>query len=246
LNEVAQEGKVYIEIQKGMHGLPQAGILANELLQRNLAQDGYRPKTHTHGLWTHDTRPISFSLVVDDFGVKYVSREHAENLMTCIKKNYSISSDWNGTAYCGLTLDWDCNDRTVGLSMPGYIKAALHKYQHPAPERPEHSPHTWNPPIYGAKTQFVSNTKPSPSLSDKDVNTLQQLTGTLIYYARAVDPTLIMPINVLASEQSNATEETADKVIKLLNYCNTHPETKILYHTSYMILHIHSEASYLS
>jgi hypothetical protein len=55
-----------------------------------------------------------------------------------------------------------------------------------------------------------------------------------------------MPINVLASEQLNTTEETADKVIKLLNYCNTHPETKIRYHASGMILHIHSDASYLS
>jgi hypothetical protein len=50
----------------------------------------------------------------------------------------------------------------------------------------------------------------------------------------------------LASEQSNATEVTADKVIKLLIYCNTHPETKIRYHASDMILHIHSDASYLS
>jgi hypothetical protein len=97
LNELAQDGKVYIKIQKGMYGLPQAGILTNELLQRNLTKDGYRPRTHTHGLWTHDTRPISFSLVVDDFGVKYVGREHAEHLMACIKKNYNISSDWNGT-----------------------------------------------------------------------------------------------------------------------------------------------------
>jgi hypothetical protein len=55
-----------------------------------------------------------------------------------------------------------------------------------------------------------------------------------------------MPINVLASEQSNTTEVTADKVIKLLNYCNTHPETKIRYHVSDMILHINSDASYLS
>jgi hypothetical protein len=86
LNELAQDGKVYIEIQKCMYALPQAGILANELLQRNLAKDGYRPTTHTHGLWTHDTRPISFSLVVDDFGVKYVGQEHAEHLMTCIEK----------------------------------------------------------------------------------------------------------------------------------------------------------------
>jgi hypothetical protein len=246
LNELAQDGKVYIKIQKGKYGLPQADILANELLQRNLAKDGYRPTTHTHGLWTHNTRPISFSLVVDDFGVKYVGWEHAEHLMACFKKKYNISSDWNGTAYCGLTLDWDYKNRTVDLSMPGYIKAALHNYQHPAPARPKHSPHTWNPPIYGAKTQFVSDPTPSPALTDKDVNKLQQLTGTLLYYARAVDPTLIMPINLLASEQSNATEVTADKVIKLPNYCNTHPETKIRYHASDMILHIHSDASYLS
>jgi hypothetical protein len=39
---------------------------------------------------------------------------------------------------------------------------------------------------------------------------------------------------------------TADKVIKLLNYCNTHPETKVRYHASNMVLHIHSDASYLS
>jgi hypothetical protein len=43
LIELSQDGKVYIEIQKGMYGLPQAGILTNELLQRNLAKDGYRP-----------------------------------------------------------------------------------------------------------------------------------------------------------------------------------------------------------
>jgi hypothetical protein len=246
LIELTQDRKVYIKIQKGMYGLPQAGILANELLQRNLAKDGYRPTPHTHGLWKHDTRPISFSLVVDDFGVKYVGREHAEHLMESIKKNYNIPSDWNGSAYCGLTLEWDYKNGTVDLSMPGYIKAALHKYQHAAPARPEHTPHTWNPPIYGAKTQYVEDETTSPALSNKDINKLQQLTGTLLNYARAVDPTLIMPINGLASEQSKATAVTADKVIKLLNYCNTHPETKIRYHASDMILHIHSDASYLS
>jgi hypothetical protein len=128
----------------------------------------------------------------------------------------------------------------------GYIKAALHKYQHAAPARPEHAPHTWNPTMYGTKMQFVNDETSSPALSEKDVNKLQQPTVTLLYYARAVHPTLIMPINVLASEQSKATEVTADKVIKLLNYCSTHPETKIRYHASNMILNIHSEASYYS
>jgi hypothetical protein len=163
-----------------MYGLPQAGNLTNKLLQRNRAKDGYRLTTHTHGLWTEDTCPITFSLVVDDFGVKHVGREHAEHLMTCINKNYNISSNWNGTASCGLTLDWNYEDRTADLYMPGYIKAALHKYQHPAPALPEHSPHMLNPPIYGASTQFVSDPTPVPAISDKDVNKLQQLTGTLL------------------------------------------------------------------
>jgi hypothetical protein len=91
----------------------------------------------------------------------------------------------------------------------------------------------------------VTETTTSPALSDKEINKLQQLTGTLLYYARVIDPTLIMPINVLASEQSSATNNTADKIITLLNYCNTHPESKIRYHSSDMVLHIHSDASYL-
>jgi hypothetical protein len=137
-------------------------------------------------------------------------------------------------------LEWDYNNKTVDLSMPGYIKAALHNYQHPATTRPEHAPHKWNTPVYGSKTKYVEDENNSPTLSAKDVNKLQQLTGTLLYYARAVDPTLIMPINVLASEQTKATSDTADKVIKLLNYCTTHPETKIRYHASDMILYIYT------
>jgi hypothetical protein len=148
LNNLAVDGKVYIEIQIGMYGLPQAGILASELLQQLLAQDGYRPTSHTPGLWTHDTRPITFSLVVDDFGIKYVGQEHAAS----IEKHYQISCDWTGSAYCGLQLDWDYKNRFVDLSMTGYIKAALHKSQHPPPTRPENAPHTWIPPVCDAKT----------------------------------------------------------------------------------------------
>jgi hypothetical protein len=79
-----------------MYGLPQAGILANKLLQRRLALDGYHPNEHTHGLWKHETRPVWFSLVVDDFSIKCVGRKHAEHLMAYIKTNYEISSDWTG------------------------------------------------------------------------------------------------------------------------------------------------------
>jgi hypothetical protein len=166
--------------------------------------------------------------------------------MASIKKNYAISSDWTSSDYCRLKLDWNYTNGTVDLSMHGYIKAALHNYQHPAPTRPEHAPHKWNPPAYGAKTQYVEDKQDSPVLSPKDVDHLQQLGGTLLYYARAVDPTLIMSVNALASEETRATAATADKIIKLLNYCTTHPEATLRYHASVMILNIHSDTSYLS
>ena len=67
LTEIENNGKVYVEIRKGMYGLPQAGILANKLLQQNLAQFGYYQCKHTPRLWRHETRPIMFVLVVDDF-----------------------------------------------------------------------------------------------------------------------------------------------------------------------------------
>jgi hypothetical protein len=63
---------------------------------------------------------------------------------------------------------------------------------------------------------------------------------------RAVDPTLILPVNVLSSEQTQVTTATADKVIKLINYCAIHMEAKLCYHASDMILNIHSDAAYLS
>jgi hypothetical protein len=66
LNALAVDGWVYIEIRKGMFGLKQAGLIANQLLQMHLAPFGYYLSRHTPGLWLHKTRTISFTLVVDD------------------------------------------------------------------------------------------------------------------------------------------------------------------------------------
>jgi hypothetical protein len=85
--------------------------------------------------------PVWFLLVVDGLGIKYIGRDNAEHLMASIKNNYDISSDWTGSTYCSLKLYWHYINGTVDLSMSGYITAALHKYQHPAPTRPEHEPH---------------------------------------------------------------------------------------------------------
>ena len=91
-----------------MYGLPQAGLLSNEMLEQRLAPHGYYQSQLVPGLWKHHTRPIQFTLVVDDFGVKYTRKEDALHLIAAIKAcKYRVKEDWTGGKYIGITLDWD-------------------------------------------------------------------------------------------------------------------------------------------
>ena len=98
-------GHIYMEIRRGCYGLPQAGILADKLLKKRLANDGYFELPHTPGLFKHTSRPIQFSLVVDDFGIKYIGKQHLDHLIASIKRNYDVTVDYTGSLYCGITLD---------------------------------------------------------------------------------------------------------------------------------------------
>mmetsp|Transcript_20670 Transcript_20670/g.31558 ORF Transcript_20670/g.31558 Transcript_20670/m.31558 type:complete len:95 (-) Transcript_20670:750-1034(-) len=94
-----------------MYGLPQAGILANQQLQKTLAKHGFYPSRHTPGYWKHTNKPISFCLVVYDFLVKYTNKNDANQLLKILQDN--------------------CD-----LSMPAYVPAAINKFQHPHPTKP--------------------------------------------------------------------------------------------------------------
>jgi hypothetical protein len=67
-----------------------------------------------------------------------------------------------------------------------------------------------------------------------------------LYYARAVDQTVLMPMKDIATEQTKATEKTQATTDQLLDYLATHPDATIRYHVSDIILPIHSDTSYLS
>jgi hypothetical protein len=96
---------VYLDILKGVYGLKQAGLLANQLLQKWLKPFGYYPARHTPGLWLHNTKPTAFSLVLGDFAVKYVTKYDANHLRDALLQHYEITTDWEGTVYSGITLD---------------------------------------------------------------------------------------------------------------------------------------------
>jgi hypothetical protein len=246
LGPLIHRDHVYVEIRKGMYGLPQAGKIANDRLTKFLAPYGYAPVPLTAGLWRHDTRDITFTLVVDDFGVKYTDVADANHLMSALKDQYKVSEDWTGAKYCGLTLEWDYARRTCDISIPGYIERALQRFAHPQPTRPQHSPHAWQKPIFGASTQYAPAPDTTPALDAADTKRVQEILGTLLFYARAVDSTMLTAIGTLATQQAHGTQATMEAITQLLNYCATHPDAKVRFIASDMVLHIESDASYLS
>lgn len=85
----------------------------------------------------------------------------------------------------------------------------------------------------------------SEALNKDRIKRIQEVVGTLLYYARAVDSTMLTALSSLASAQANGTVETERATNQLLDYCATHPNAGIVYHASEMRLRIHSDASYL-
>jgi hypothetical protein len=185
---------------------------------------------------------IKFSLVVDDFGIKYTDPANVHHLIDVLSKDYILKVDWSGSKYCGLTFPWDYTNHTVDISMPGYIDRALQCFVHPTPTTPQHLPHAWARPNHSATKQFAPAELPST-----DKTRIQEIIGVLLFYGCAVDSTLIAALGTIATQQSTPTAKTMNAtIVQLLDYCPTNPEATVKYQASDMILHINSDASYLS
>jgi hypothetical protein len=140
-----------------------------------------------------------------------------------------------------MTLKWDYTTRICDISMPGYVSNVIRKFQHASPRNPQYTPSQYITPVYGAKTQYATKDE-TPPLTAQQCLTIQKVTGSVLYYARAVDPTVLMPLNDIATEQTKAMEKTQAVTYQMLDYLATHPDAKIGYHASDMVLHIHSDA----
>ena len=79
----------------------------------------YHQAKCTQGLFKHETRDISFTLVVDDLGIKYTDKADVNHLISNLEEVYTMTLDMEGKQYCGLDLDWDYKEQTVTLSMDG-------------------------------------------------------------------------------------------------------------------------------
>ena len=230
-----------------MYGLKQAAILAYDNLKTNLQPFGYSPVVGTVGLWKHATRPTTFCLCVDDFGIKYTSKSDAQHLLDAIGSSYKYTCDWSGSNYCGLTLDWHYDLGYVDVSMPGYVQKTLLRLRHVPKVYPQYSPHACVPIVYATKNtrQYATSPDTSPLLNPKDTQFIQSVTGSFLYYGRALDNTILPALNEIASEQAQPTQKTMDKAQRLMDYVHTYPNAYIRFHASDMVLTIDSDAAYL-
>ena len=189
IDALAKGDGVYMEIRKGMYGLPAAGIIANKLLKARLVKKGYFELPHTPGLWKHVSRPIAFTLVVDDFGVKYEGREHVEHLLAALENDCTIENDWEGKLYCGIELNWNYEDGWVDTEMSTYVSNQLTCYNHPHPKRFQRTPYATAPTIFGRGAQDLPEPDCSPLLDAMGKLRVQQVVWSFcIMEGRSTSP----------------------------------------------------------
>ena len=86
-------GYIYVRIEKLIYGLVQALIISQDALKEHLKPYGYAPAKKYQGLWTHTDTDINFTLVLDDFGIKYRHKKDADHLVSALQEKYEVTQD---------------------------------------------------------------------------------------------------------------------------------------------------------
>jgi hypothetical protein len=86
------------------------------------------------------------------------------------------------------------------------------------PKTKQNSPHPHVAPQYGVKEQYTTEKDSSPLLNKEEAKYVQAVAGTLLYYARVVDNTILPALSAIATEQAKPSEKTKATIKQLLDY----------------------------
>lgn len=244
LDQYVHNGYIYFRVKKAWYGLKQSGKIAHDDLVGLLASRGYHEKEHTPGLFVHETRDIAFALVTDDFLIQVVHDADLQHLIDTIQSKYKFKVDQMAKQFIGINLKWDYKRREVELSMDGYVKQALLEFKHNTPKHMHYGPSIITRPSFGKTTQMVPIDETAPLPTDA-ITFLRRVVGKFLFYARAIDNTMLHSLNDITIQSSRGTEATMNAVTKFLNYAACHPDARIKYKAFPMILQGDSDAAYL-
>jgi len=228
-----------------MYGHPYAGRGANIDLVAHLLAHDFIQDSNIPCLFTHRTRCMSFTLVVDDFGVEYDKIDDFNFLVSSLNKKYELHIDLTGSKYIGVRLDWDYVANTFTPSMPNYVASGIARFCPNGPPPPANTPGIYVPPKFGAPDlgATVDTTAPA-TLTDKQF--IMEVVGYFLYYARIIDHRMLPSLTFIAKKQSAPTEATLAATQHFLRYAASHQEFKATIHSSDMLLAVISDGSRLS
>ena len=115
-----------------------------------------------------------------------------------------------GHNYLGLTIDWNYNEEYVDVLMLEYVKNCL-ICSNILNQKKQYAPHLWTVLAYEKIIQMVSYPDESNLIDKKGTNRIQYIWGTMSYYDRSVDPTMLQAINKISRVQSKPTKYTKEK-----------------------------------
>ena len=157
LDTLIVDGYVYAQINRAWYGLKKGGKIAHDNLFQHLKQHGCVCAGVTDGLFKHVTQDISFTLVVEDFGIKYTREADVQHLIKIMRKKYTFKVDFKAQQYIGIHLDWNSDKQELKCSMKGYVEQVLTKLEHVlTTKRHFLAPSKGSIPNYGANIQYAT------------------------------------------------------------------------------------------
>ena len=110
-----------------------------------------------------------------------------------------------------MTLNWNYTKRWMEKSRPGYIDKGwtLFYGANVVPKRVE-APHVWTAPQYGSiQPQLITPIDSSPPLYVPDKTRLQEINGSLLYFSRCINSTILATFGSIGTNISDGTELVA-------------------------------------
>ena len=104
--------------------------------------------------------------------------------MTVLSSHCTISSDWTGSSYLGIDLDWDYEKREFHLSMLSYVQDKLTNFHHSRTHKLQYQPYPHAKVTYGDNAQYATAEDDYPLLFPAGKNSIQEVNGTYLYFAR--------------------------------------------------------------
>ncbi len=156
-----------------------------------------------------------------------MNKDDVDHLISSISKMYKLTKDWTGNLYCSITLEWDYIAQTVNILMPGYIKKKLQEYEHVVGKKRQTCPYSPEPKKFGTEAQAPLPPGSFPRLNAKGIQRAQQIVGSILYYPRVVDMTILMVLSLIEAKQTKAMEKTMGQCIQLLDYLSGYSQEKV-------------------